>query len=116
MRISLFVWYSLPALNIQGNKSGFTWNSASISQKVLKNKGTITFSVRNPILGGFFEYELIEPNFSQLGSNQREAPVFELRYSHRFGKVSVRDGRSKNSSRLGKGIDDGESGQGMGQM
>ena len=72
-------------------------------------------SVRNPLFGGFYEFEVDETNFRQYGRYEWESPVFELRYSHRFGKVSVRDG-SKNSGRLGKGIDDGDSGQGMGQM
>jgi hypothetical protein len=29
--------------------------------------------------------------------------VFELRFSYRFGKVTVRDGRSKNAGRLNSG-------------
>ena len=46
MRIALYAWYSFPNIVAQGTTSGYTWNSMSISQKVLKNKGTITLSIQ----------------------------------------------------------------------
>jgi hypothetical protein len=112
MRIALYAWYSFPKFVAQGTVSGYTWNSFSISQKVLKNKGTITLSVQNPVLGGMYSFETIESNFSQTGVHQWESPVFELRFSYRFGKVNVRDSRSKNAGRLNGGMDSGEGGEG----
>lgn len=110
MRISLYAWYSLPTFVQQGFTGGYAWNSVSISQKVLKNKGTITLSVQNPILGGQYSYLSEDVNFYQEGKSQWESPVFELRFSYRFGKVTVKDGRSKNAGRLnGGGESDGES-------
>ncbi|MCH2023596.1 MAG: TonB-dependent receptor family protein [Saprospiraceae bacterium] len=114
MRIALYAWYSFPKYVAQGTTSGYTWNSLSISQKVLKNKGTITFSLQNPILGGMYSFETFDRNFSQSGMRQWESPVFELRFSYRFGKVNVRDGRSKNAGRLNGGMDSGESTRGGG--
>jgi outer membrane receptor protein involved in Fe transport len=108
MRIALYAWYSIPKIVAQGSTSGFTWNSFSISQKVFKNKGTVTLSVQNPILGGRYSFETIERNFSQIGRREWESPVFELRFSYRFGKVNVRDSRSKNAGRLNNGGDSGD--------
>ena len=110
MRIAVYAWYSIPTFVAQGSTSGYTWNSISVSQKVLKNKGTITLSVQNPILGGQYGFETEDTNFSQFGNRQWESPVFELRFSYRFGKVNVRDSRSKNQGRLGGGGDDGGDG------
>lgn len=107
MRISLNASYSFPTLVAQGWSSGYLWNSLSISQKVLKNKGTITLNVQNPILGNEFSYETSAYNFKQYGKRQWEGPVFELKFSYRFGKVNVRDGQSKNAGRLGSGGDGG---------
>ncbi|BDS13640.1 outer membrane beta-barrel family protein [Aureispira anguillae] len=113
MRISLYAWYSIPTKVAQGWTGGYTWNSFSVSQKVLKNKGTVTLSVRNPILGGQYQFETSDGrSFSQSGKHQWESPVFELRFSYRFGKVNVRDGRSKNASRLRSGSSNGDGGEG----
>lgn len=114
MRIALYAWYSVPRQVAQGWTGGYTWNSFSISQKVLKNKGTITLSIQNPILGGQYSFETSDQNFSQFGRREWEAPVFDLRFSYRFGKVNVRDGRSKNASRLNSGGDRGSSNTGGG--
>lgn len=110
MRIALYAWYSVPTLVAQGWTGGYTWNSFSISQKVLKNKGTVTLSIQNPILGGRYGFETEDVNFYQSGLREWEAPVFELRFSYRFGKVSVRNSRSKNASRLGSSGDSGGGG------
>ena len=64
--------------------------------------------MQNPILGGRYSFETIERNFSQIGRREWESPVFELRFSYRFGKVNVRDSRSKNAGRLNNGGDSGD--------
>ena len=110
MRIALYAWYSIPTIVAQGSTSGYTWNSFSISQKVLKNKGTVTLSIQNPILGGRYSFETRDNNFSQIGRREWESPVFELRFSYRFGKVNVRNSRSKNAGRLNSGNSSGEGG------
>lgn len=114
MRIAAYMWASIPNYVPQGWVSGYAWTSISVSQKVLKDKGRVTLSVQNPFLGGYFSYETETSNFYQVGRSQWEAPVFELRFSYRFGKVNVRDGRSKNASRLNNGGGDGEGDQGPG--
>lgn len=104
MRISVYAWYSIPKRVAQGWTSGYTWNSLSISQKVLKDKGTLTLSLKNPVLGGRYQFETSDGDaFYQVGKREWESPVFELRFSYRFGKVTVRDGRSKNAGRLNSG-------------
>lgn len=116
MRISLYAWYSIPTKVAQGWTGGYTWNSFSISQKVLKNKGTVTLSIQNPLFGGQYTFETSDGrSFYQTGQRQWEAPVFDLRFSYRFGKVTVRDGRSKNANRLNSGGSrDGNSNSGGG--
>lgn len=114
MRISVYAWYSIPTRVAQGWTGGYTWNSFSISQKVLKDKGTVTLSIQNPILGGRYQFETEDNGFYQVGKREWEAPVFELRFSYRFGKVTVRDGRSKNAKRLNSGGSDGGSQNGGG--
>lgn len=110
MRIAVYAWYSFPSLIAQGSKSGYTWNSFTISQKVLNNKGTVTFNVRNPLFGGRFSYTTNGPSFEQSGNRFWENPVFEMRYSHRFGKINVRNkrrSRAKNKGRFGEGSGEG---------
>lgn len=111
MRVSLYMWFSFPSFVPQGWQSGYVWNSISVSQKVLKNKGTITLSVQNPVWGGRFGYETRANGFYQAGLSEWEAPVFELRFSYRFGKVNVRAGRSKNAGRLNSGNSGGGGGE-----
>lgn len=103
MRIAAYMWASIPKYVPQGWSSGYAWTSISVSQKVLKDKGRITLSVQNPFLGGRYNYETQASDFYQVGRSRWEAPIFELRFSYRFGSVNVRDGRSKNASRLGNG-------------
>ncbi|MFK7796167.1 MAG: TonB-dependent receptor [Aureispira sp.] len=103
MRIAAYMWASIPSYVPQGWTSGYAWTSISVSQKVLKDKGRITLSVQNPFLGGRFNYETQANAFYQVGRSEWENPVFELRFSYRFGKVNVRNGRSKNASRLNSG-------------
>ncbi len=103
MRIAASMWASIPKYVPQGWSSGYAWTSVSVSQKVLKDKGRLTLSVQNPFLGGRFNYETQANDFYQAGRSRWEAPIFELRFSYRFGGVNVRDGRSKNASRLGNG-------------
>ncbi len=107
MRIGVNAFYNLPRIVAQGYSGGYTWNSLSVSQKVLKNKGTITLSVQSPVLVPYTS-ETITPSFTQFNQYIWEAPVFMLSFSYRFGKVNVRDSRSKNAGRLGGGIDSGE--------
>ncbi|MGH1335792.1 MAG: TonB-dependent receptor domain-containing protein [Aureispira sp.] len=114
MRISAYMWASIPKYVPQGWSSGYAWTSLSVSQKVLKDKGRLTLSVQNPLLGGRYGYETQSSDFYQAGQSRWEAPIFELRFSYRFGSVNVRDGRSKNASRLGNGGGDGDSDQGPG--
>lgn len=111
MRISAYAWISMPQYVPQGWTAAYTWNSVSVSQKVLKDKGRVTLSIQNPILGGRWQYQTEANGFNQSGLHQWENPVFEARFSYRFGKINVRDGRSKNASRLNKssGGDGGES-------
>ena len=117
MRIAVYAWVSMPQYVPQGWTSAYTWNSISISQKVLKDKGRITLSLQNPVLGGQFNYETQANGFYQVGRFAWEAPVVEARFSYRFGKVNVRDGRSKNAKRLNNsGGDEGGSGNGPGGM
>jgi len=111
MRIAVYAWYSVPTKVAQGRTSGYTWNSLSVSQKVLKDKGTLTLSVKNPILGGRYQFETFDDNgFYQIGEREWESPVIELRFSYRFGKVTVRDSRSKNAGRLNSGGRNSEGG------
>jgi hypothetical protein len=65
-------------------------------------------------MGGLWSYSLEDTNFSQVGRQQWEAPIFEARFSYRFGKVNVRDSRSKNANRLNKQGEKGESSGGAG--
>lgn len=108
MRISTYAWISMPQYVPQGWTAAYTWNTVSVSQKVLKGKGRVTLSIQNPILGGRWQYETQANGFAQSGLFKWENPVFETRFSYRFGKVNVRDGRSKNASRLNKSSGDGE--------
>lgn len=114
MRISVYAWYSIPKRVAQGWTGGYTWNSFSVSQKVLKDKGTLTLSIQNPILGGRYQFETSDGDaFYQVGKREWESPVFELRFSYRFGKVTVRDSKSKNAGRLnGGGESDSDGGAG----
>jgi outer membrane receptor protein involved in Fe transport len=114
MRISIYAWYSIPTRVAQGWTGGYTWNSFSVSQKVLKDKGTLTLSIQNPILGGRYQFETSDGDaFYQVGKREWESPVFELRFSYRFGKVTVRDSKSKNAGRLnGGGESDSDGGSG----
>lgn len=115
MRISAYAWISMPQYVPQGWTAAYTWNSVSVSQKVLQGKGRVTLSIQNPILGGRWHYETKANGFSQSGLSEWENPVFEARFSYRFGKVNVRDGRSKNASRLNKSSGD-ETGNSNGPM
>lgn len=101
MRIAAYMWTSIPKYVPQGWTSGYAWSSISVSQKVFKDKGRFTLSVHNPFWGARYNYETKNRTFYQTGRSRWESPVFELRFSYRFGRVNVRNSRSKNASRLG---------------
>lgn len=108
MRIYLMANFSLPTKTVQGWTSGYAWTSASISQRLLKNKINITISVQNPVLGGFYSFNAAGANFTQTSEHRWEAPIGYLKISYRFGKVNVRDNRKSRASHLGNGGGDGE--------
>jgi iron complex outermembrane receptor protein len=102
MRIGVNAYVQMPKILAQGSIGAYSWNSISISQKVLKNKGTLTLSVQSPV-NLPYQSRTETSSFTLNSSYAWEGPVFNLSFSYRFGKVNVRDSRSKNAGRLNSG-------------
>jgi len=113
MRIGLSAYVHMPRVVAQGTSGAYSWNSISISQKVLKNKGTISFRVQSPVNLPYVS-RTETSSFTLDASHAWEGPVFNLSFSYRFGKVNVRDSRSKNAGRLNSGGSGGGGGEGPG--
>ncbi len=102
-KINTYLYFKPSRITIQGDRSGFVFTRIGASKTVLKEKGTIGLSIRNP----FMEYLTFKTNtegdnFIQTYDYNRPFRSVGLTFSYKIGKLNIK----KQKRRRGISNDD----------
>lgn len=102
--------YRAPQQTAQGERKSMSFIDLAFSRDVLKNKGTLTLSIRDVFNGRKYRYTNFGDNFFSEGLHQRRARSISLNFNYRLNQ-----GKQRNRRRGDDG-EGGDFGDGEGQF
>ncbi len=93
--------YNAPSIMAQGTRSGFYNSSIGIRQSLLKNKASLSLTVRNPIGNTEMNSMSQSANQTRYGSFKRESQVFMLSFSYRINNYKAKQSTRQNGDESG---------------
>ncbi|MBM3436578.1 MAG: hypothetical protein FJY07_10230, partial [Bacteroidetes bacterium] len=103
IRIQITEMYHGPSVTVQGESEGFFMTNAAIRKDFLKNKLSVTLSVRDLFKGGKREMTSSGPHFYSYEKFQREAPVFTLNVSYLINNYKKQRNTDRQDENNGEG-------------
>lgn len=105
--LQLSARYRAPQTTTQGHRAGVFSLDGTISRKILKEKGTVSFQVRDIFNTRRWKYDSEGENFFSNIYRKRESQTFQLSFSYRFGELKERSrgGRKGGGDGSGGGDD-----------
>lgn len=106
--LQLSARYRAPQTIPQGRRAGVFSLDGTISKRILRDKGTVSFQVRDIFNTRRWQYQTEGDNFYNDGYRRRESRTFQLSFSYRFGELKDRS-RGKRGNGGGRGGDNSDS-------
>ena len=103
--VQLFYFYRAPIDVAQGKISSFSVSNISVRQKVLKDKGSVTLRINDPLDKMGFQFELDQASFYQLGNRKWESRSASITFQYNFGKPPKRS-QNRSNQEGGSGFED----------
>jgi outer membrane receptor protein involved in Fe transport len=107
MDIQMFCFFRAPRQTAQGRMKAMVYANFGVKKKILDDKGSIGFNIRDPFGTGRFAFISDTELFYQEAEYRREPYVATLTFSYRFGKQERPRRRGNRGERDGGGGMDG---------
>jgi ferric enterobactin receptor len=86
-----FLMYNAPRITLQGTVPSFSMTNFAVKKEIFQKKGSIGFTVTNPISGRFiFETNLNGETFRQRSTVAIPFRGFGITFNYRFGKLEAK--------------------------